>query len=63
MLERSVARQPLIITVTQYDNYCVVKPSFQDFVIPVQAGIQCRNLDSRLRGNDKKTLFFVLTKH
>jgi hypothetical protein len=32
-------------------------------VIPAEAGIQCRNLDSRPRGNDKQTLFSVLKKH
>jgi hypothetical protein len=32
-------------------------------VIPAQAGIQCCNLYSRLRGNDNQTLFLVLTEH
>jgi hypothetical protein len=32
------------------------------FVIPAQAGIQIAPLDSRLRGNDRQTLFSVLTE-
>jgi hypothetical protein len=30
-------------------------------VIPALAGIRCRNLHSRLRGNDKQSPFSVLT--
>jgi hypothetical protein len=41
---------------------CFFQTSISDSVIPAQAGIQCRNPDSRLRGNDKQTLFFVLTE-
>jgi hypothetical protein len=37
--------------------------SFSGSVIPAQAGIQRLNLDSRLRGNDKQTLVFMLTRH
>jgi hypothetical protein len=34
-------------------RYCIVTTRFLFSVIPAQAGIQCRNVDSRLRGNDE----------
>jgi len=34
-----------------------------DYVISAQAGIRCRDLDSRLRGNDGEAQFQALTKH
>jgi hypothetical protein len=42
---------------------CFVKSWFLGYVIPAQAGIQCRDLDSRLRGNDGEPQFQALTKH
>jgi hypothetical protein len=33
------------------------------FVIPAQAGIQCRDLGSRLRGNDGQPQLQTLTRH
>ena len=48
---------------SESDGYCFAKPRFWDSVIPAQAGIQIATLDFRLRGNDKQTLFSVLTQH
>jgi hypothetical protein len=43
--------------VVSTEHSCFVKPWFLGYVIPAQAGIQCRDLDSRLRGNDGEPQF------